>query len=118
MELAPWFLSANLFVYPGAIGLSILHAFSYGLPVVTHANAANQMPEFEAMEDGKTGLVFKENDISDMVDKIVYLLDNKDKLAGMGQYAQELAFERYSMDNMINNYCAAIEAAHKMNLSR
>lgn len=116
MELAPWFLSANLFVYPGAIGLSILHSFSYALPVVTHENAANQMPEFEAMEDGKTGLVFKENDISDMVDKIVYLLDNKDESAGMGRYAQRLAFERYSMDNMINNYCAVIEAAYKRGL--
>ena len=34
-QLAPWFLTADAFVYPGAIGLSVLHAMGYGLPVVT-----------------------------------------------------------------------------------
>ena len=33
IELAPWFLTADAFVYPENIGLSILHAFGYGLPV-------------------------------------------------------------------------------------
>ena len=112
--MAPWFLAARLFVYPGSIGLSILHAFSYGLPVVTHCNVDHQMPEFEAMEDGKTGIVFNEGDVNDMVDKIATLLDAPSKLSEMSGYAKRLAYERYSMDNMVENYCEAIEAAAKI----
>ena len=111
MRLAPWFLSADIFVYPGAIGLSILHAYSYGLPVITHDNIRNQGPEYEVMEDGLTGLTFKENDVVDLAEKVEYLLDHADERKKMGRYAQGLAFTKYSMSAMIDNFCKAIEAA-------
>ena len=114
MKLAPWFLSASMYVYPGAIGLGIIHSLAYGLPVVVHDNADHQMPEFEVMEDGKTGLAFKENDISDMIDKILNLLDNPEECKVMGEYSIAKVFSQYSMDQMIKNYSAAIEAAHSI----
>ena len=51
--MAPWFLSAKVFVYPGYIGLSIMHAMGYGLPVITHDNMDNQSPEVAALRNGK-----------------------------------------------------------------
>jgi len=114
MKLAPWFLSASMYVYPGAIGLGIIHSLAYGLPVVVHDNADHQMPEFEVMEVGKTGLAFKENDISDMVDKILSLLNNPEECKAMGKYSIAKVFSQYSMDQMIENYSAAIEAAHSI----
>lgn len=111
--MAPWFLSSRLFLYPGSIGLSILHAFSYGLPVVTHGNANHQMPEFETMEDGRTGALFNEGDVDDMIEKISSLLDSPAKLSEMSVHVKQLAYERYSMENMVNNYCNAVEAASR-----
>ena len=111
MKLAPWFLAADIFAYPGAIGLGILHAFSYGLPVITHNNVKNQGPEYEAMEDGRTGLTFNENDVADMVNKIEYLLDHDEERQRMGRYAKNLVFTKYSMAAMIDNFCNAIETA-------
>mgnify|MGYP002626433265 CR=1 FL=1 len=110
-EMAPWFLSAKLFVYPGQIGLSILHAFSYGLPAVVHDNPEHQMPEYEVMEDGKTGRLFKENDVNDLSNVVNGLLADEPARAKMSQYSREQAFTRYSMDNMISNFVNAIEAA-------
>lgn len=112
MEMAPWFLSAKAFVYPGAIGLSILHGFSYGLPVITHGNAEHQMPEFEVMEDGKTGLCFEEGDKTDLERKICLLLSNETARLKMGNYCRILAYERYSMTQMVSNFCDAIQVAH------
>ena len=112
MVMAPWFLSAKAFVYPGAIGLSILHSFSYGLPVITHGNAEHQMPEFEVMEDGKTGLCFEEGDKTDLERKICSLLGNESARLKMGNYCRILAYERYSMAQMVSNFCDAIEVAH------
>lgn len=111
MKLAPWFLSADAFVYPGAIGLSILHAFSYGLPVLTHDNVKNQGPEYEAMNNGVTGLTFRENDVKDLAEKIEYLLNSSEERQKMGRCAKELVFEKYSMSTMVDNFCNAVEAA-------
>ena len=61
-DLAPWFLSSRLLVHPGAIGLTLMHGFGYGLPVITHDNLAFQMPEIAAFEDGVNGALFREND--------------------------------------------------------
>lgn len=107
--LAPWFLKAKVFVYPGAVGLSILHAMSYGLPVVVHGNAAHQMPEYEIMEDGKTGLCFEENNYLDLADKITMLVRNEQLRIQMGKYCKEVAYDKYSMEQMIKNYSRAIE---------
>lgn len=114
MVIAPWFLSAKVFVYPGSIGLSILHSFSYGLPVVTHRNANHQMPEFEVMEDGRTGGCFEEGNVEDMERKLYWLLSDESARLRMSRYCKALAFEKYSMGNMVANYCDAIEAAHSI----
>ena len=114
MVMAPWFLSSVAFVYPGSIGLSILHSFSYGLPVVTHGNADHQMPEFEVMEDGRTGLFFEENNIDDLEEKIASLLADEEGRLSMSRYCRKMASEKYSMGAMVENYCEAIESAHEI----
>ena len=109
-KLAPWFLSAKMFAYPGAIGLAIIHAFAYGLPVVTHGNAAHQMPEFEAMEDGETGLTYAENDAVDLATKIEMLLKDESRRREMGDKARKVVESKYTMDSMVENFCAVIDA--------
>lgn len=113
-EMAPWFLSAQAFVYPGSIGLSILHSFSYGLPVITHGCEKHQMPEFEVMEDGKTGYCFRENNVDDLVQCLIRILSDESRRKNMADYCRTVAFERYSMHQMVENYCAALEMAAKI----
>ena len=112
MAMAPWFLSAKLFVYPGSIGLSILHAFNYGLPVITHGNAAHQMPEFEALKDGANGHCFKEGDAADLAGKILSVVDDEKKLSALAGNARETA-SHYTMDQMVSNFAEAIEATRR-----
>ena len=109
-SLAPWFLSAKLFVYPGAIGLGILHAFSYGVPVITHSNENHQMPEFEAMVDGETGLTYQEGNVSELAEKINYLLDNENLRLTMANAAKRVAYEKYTMRQMVANFCRPIQS--------
>jgi glycosyltransferase involved in cell wall biosynthesis len=56
-ELAPWFLSSQALVHPNGIGLSLLHAFGSGVPVVTQGDAATHGPEFDAFTAGETGFL-------------------------------------------------------------
>lgn len=111
-DLAPWFLSAKAFVYPGPIGLSLIHSYLYALPVVVHNNSRNQGPEFVAMRDGETGYVFAENDINDFSQKISHLLSDETKRVMLGAEAKRIAQRDYSMDRMAKNFSEAIDAAH------
>ena len=64
--LAQLIKSANLVVVPGKVGLTAIHALSYGTPVISHNNPDQQMPEWEAIKPGLNGDLFKQDDSSDL----------------------------------------------------
>lgn len=108
--IAPWFLLAKVMVYPGSIGLTMLHSLSYGLPVVTHSNKDHQMPEYEIMETGVTGATFLEGDERALVSVLDNVIKNSPGYTFDRKKLHNLAFNKYSMEQMIKNFCAAIEA--------
>ena len=63
-------LASNVCVAPGQVGLSAMHAMAFGVPVVTHGDRPNQMPEFESVIPGKTGSLFVEGDLRSLADAI------------------------------------------------
>ena len=58
LENAKLLANAALCVSPGNVGLTAIHSLSFGTPVCTHDDFANQMPEVEAIEPGKTGIYY------------------------------------------------------------
>lgn len=58
-ELAPLISLADICVSPGEVGLTAMHSLVYGTPVITHNNYFKQMPEYEAIKEGKTGLLYE-----------------------------------------------------------
>jgi glycosyltransferase involved in cell wall biosynthesis len=111
-QLAPWFLSANLFVHPCAVGLSILHAFGYGLPFVTHANESTHGPEYVAFKNGETGANYDENDSQDLSDRVDELLLNPNKRSLMRQTTLAIARNKYNVDEMARRFVSMTEAAY------
>jgi glycosyltransferase involved in cell wall biosynthesis len=57
---------ANLTIAPGQVGLTAMHSLTYGVPVITHSDPANQMPESEAVIDGWNGVLFQRGDVNDL----------------------------------------------------
>lgn len=54
--------NCQIFAYPGAVGLSLLHAMAYGLPAVVHNDRWGHMPEIAAFYKAKSGLTFSRGD--------------------------------------------------------
>ena len=75
-KLAPWFLSASVFAYPVAIGLSILHSFGYGVPVVTSDDHASHNPEIEALRPVVNGLTYRDGDTAAFAEAMIRILAN------------------------------------------
>ncbi len=111
--LAPWFLSAECLLYPGPIGLSLLHAFAYGLPVVTHDNMRSQNPEIAALVPGENGLLFKQNDIQDFSASVAKILADPMLQKRMGRKAYQTAHQDFTMAAMVRNFEDAVFAMRR-----
>lgn len=72
------FYNADVCLSPGNVGLTAIHALSFGCPVLTHDDFKYQNPEFEAILPGVTGDFFKKDDMVDMKAKIELWI-NKDE---------------------------------------
>lgn len=51
-------IKTNVIVSPGEIGLTAIHAMTYGIPVITHDKFEEQGPEYACIQPGLTGDFF------------------------------------------------------------
>lgn len=107
-DLARWFGAADLFVYTDAIGLSLYHAFGYGLPVVVNDSLALHGPEMGVFEEGGVGLTFRHGDANDMVAKIIQLLDDPALRSAMGARASQIVRQEYNAEIMYERFVQAM----------
>lgn len=70
-ELSTLIYNADLCVAPGNIGLTAMHAMTYGCPCMSHNDFPYQMPEFEAIQDGITGTFFERDNVDSLAKKII-----------------------------------------------
>lgn len=117
-QLAPWMLSASIFCYPVNIGLSILHAFGYGLPVLTSDKTDAQNPEIEALKPGENGATYKHNDQQSLTDTIATLLADEPRRAAMSKAALHTVAEEFSLKTMVDGMEAAIRYAAEKHASK
>lgn len=117
-DLAPIMSSTSLCVSPGHVGLSAIHAMGYGIPVVTHDNPANQAPEFEAIIDGVTGSLFKENSVNDLATKIKYWLEKSQNLQETRESCIDMVKSRYNPKIQVSIMAQAINATSENKQSR
>jgi glycosyltransferase involved in cell wall biosynthesis len=117
-DLAPWFLSARCLVYPGSIGLTLMHALAYGLPVVTHSSRQLHNPEIYALREGFNGLTFTRGDVADMAEKLFITCADHELRATMSANASRQIRESYSIDAMVGRYIEAVDEASRRSLER
>ena len=108
MALAPWFLSADVFCYPENVGLSLLHAFGYGLPVVTSDRLDAQNPEIEALRPNQNGLLYRHGDFMALVGTLSELLANNTLRNALSRDAQRTVKEEFSLERMVDGFEKAI----------
>lgn len=101
-DVAPVLLASALCVSPGNVGLSAIHAMGYGVPVVSHNNPENQGPEFEAIIEGKTGSLFREDDIEDLATKITYWIFGEKKRQVTREACIELIRAKYTPEIQVD----------------
>jgi glycosyltransferase involved in cell wall biosynthesis len=96
-EIAELIYNADLCVSPGNVGLTAIHCITYGTPVLTHNNFSKQMPEFEAIEVGKSGYFFDYEDVNSLSQMMAYSINYiKNNRQQIRDYCFKIVDEKYN----------------------
>jgi glycosyltransferase involved in cell wall biosynthesis len=98
------------FVYPGPVGLSLIHSMAYGLPAILHSNRWRHGPEIAAFTDGQTGVAFQPNDAADLAQKVATLIPDTDTLNGLSREALAITSSSFNTREMARRFGDFIDA--------
>jgi glycosyltransferase involved in cell wall biosynthesis len=96
-------------VYPShmeALPLAWLEAMAMGKPFV----ASKTGPGPEVVNHGVDGLLVDPYNPADLAEKIIYLLDNKDKAAQLGKAARQKVLANFNMETIVNQNIATYKS--------
>lgn len=98
-----------LFVYPGSVGLSLIHAMTYGLPALLHSNRWHHMPEISAFNPGKTGFEFEEGNSESLAKALECALVDTAQLDEMSRQSLETVHTTFNTADMARRFVYAIQ---------
>lgn len=99
----------RLFVYPGEVGLSLIHAMAYGLPCVVHDDPVRHMPEIAAFSAENTGRAFVRGNAEHLANVLAGLIDDADELERFSRQCIELTDRKFNTQSMAENLTNFIE---------
>jgi len=95
--------NADVCVSPGNVGLTAMHSFVYGTPLITHSNFEKQGPEFEVIQPTFNGDFFEEDNAEDLSGKIsMWIGLNEDKREQVRKLTYKIIDERYNPQYQMN----------------
>ena len=95
--------NASVCVCPERVGLTSIHALSYGTPVVSNDNFENQEPEFQAILGGDKGSFYEEGSIISLSEHIWRWVNvSNEERNNIRRVARKTIEEEWSVDYQIN----------------
>lgn len=116
--LAHLFELADCFVYPGEVGLSLLHALYHGVPAVIHDDRRRHNPEADAFVEDLNGVSFHRGNPEALAVTLSELLRDRDRLQRLKSAARGSVVPRFTIDTMVNGFLAACSFARSRAQSR
>lgn len=98
----------KVFVYPGSVGLSLIHALAYGLPSIVHNERWHHMPEVSAHSPGENGCVFEQGDAGSLAACLKETLSDNANLQKMSTEAIRLIDASFNVEDMTRRFLYAL----------
>ncbi len=108
VQISKIFKMADLFSIPGHVGLGLVQAFYFGLPIVTEEGL--QPPEIHYLVDGRNGFIVPNDDIDALRNKIRYLLENDAVRKTFSANARRDILEKGSIHNMFMGFQNCVDS--------
>jgi glycosyltransferase involved in cell wall biosynthesis len=110
-QLAPYFITADVLAIPGRVGLTCVHGFAHGLPLITTSERlVSQSPEYDYVEDGYNAVTVDELSAAAFGSAMSDLLHDGPRLARLAEGARSTA-DGLGMDKMVLGFLRAVDYA-------
>lgn len=109
-KLADCFGISDLCVIPSGPGLTVIHAMSYGVPVLTTNDVGDQYPEAEAIEDGVNGFLCPMDDAVATLRKTKEVLRELRSRRDIAKLCRQTIARRYTPKHQAQNMLSAIRS--------
>jgi glycosyltransferase involved in cell wall biosynthesis len=117
--LAPWMMTADCMFYPGSVGLSLIHALAYGLPVVVHDEQTDHGPEIAALRPGVNGETYHRPDGAASAAAVISgLLADPIRVRTMGEAARATVRETFNVDDMARRFLRVLQTVGRREIVR
>lgn len=100
--------NCKVFLYPGEVGLSLIHAMAYGLPAIVHNDKRYHMPEIAAFTKNVTGTDFKMNDVDSLCQSLSLILSNNNKLNYYSKKSYDIIEKNFNTEVMAKRFTCLI----------
>ncbi|MFC1584146.1 glycosyltransferase [Fibrobacterota bacterium] len=101
-DLAGVLAAADIMVFPSTtdtFGNTVIEALGCGVPCIVSDEGGPQ----EIIENHKSGLIFHADDVQDFIEKLLFLVDNPDKLEEFKVEARQRAL-KFTYENSIDKF--------------
>lgn len=112
MLIGKYLFISDLALNPGYLGLSIIHAFSFGTPVFSFEKCKTgpyHSPEIEYLINNMNGYLAKDFNIQDLSNKIIAFLQDAEMQSIFKNNALNYAYTVATTENMLSGLNNAIE---------
>jgi glycosyltransferase involved in cell wall biosynthesis len=101
--------TCKLFVYPGSVGLSLIHAFAYGLPAIVHDDRWRHGPEIAAHRPDVTGWTYRFGDVASLAAALGGAFTPQGQLSAMSEAAVNITSATYNTTDMAERFCRMVD---------
>ena len=108
IELAQYMNESSVYVLAGMGGLSINDAMCFSLPIICSVCDGT---EKDLVFEGENGFFFREDDVADLTEKLIWILSDLPKAVQMGKKSLQIIKERANLDVFSNMYKKALSYA-------
>lgn len=108
IELAQYMNESSVYVLAGMGGLSINDAMCFSLPIICSVCDGT---EKDLVFEGENGFFFREDDVTDLTEKLNWILSDLPKAVQMGKKSLQIIKERANLDVFSNMYKKALSYA-------
>jgi glycosyltransferase involved in cell wall biosynthesis len=95
-ELCSLISASMVMVVPGYVGLSAIHAMTYGVPIITNDDLDSHSPEVEAIIPGRTGEFFRSGDPDSLAEALLPFLATSGGRASYSPCCKEMVDRYYN----------------------
>lgn len=105
-----WIYISDAFVMPGRLGLSVVHSFCFGTPVISQKKDYHFHGEGIAyIKDGENGLLAEDGNFQDLAQKMIRIISDPELTNKLRTNAYNSSQNECSADNMIAGFEKAVE---------